>query len=372
VLRLRTEWLQQGKFKAADATDLAFLAKFILAVEHTWGTDTKTWLDFDHYTPDALASMLDQPKYKTVTGSWVEKRADIEAGVAALPTPLRAEVQTRLAALKPSAPDVNGLSAHTGELETAHFKIALDPKTGAIVRLYSKAAKREWASPGNPLALFNYQTLSKADYDRFLASYITVQTDWAPKDFGKPNIESFGAESRIWTTRLIKSSAHEERLVAELEVDGAASAVTAWPARLYLELFFPKSDPRIDINFTWLDKRANRLPEALWLTFNPTIAQPRNWQLSKMDTQISPFDVVSRGNRHMHAVSKGISHPDGFQLQSLDAALVVLGEMSPIHFSNDQPDLAKGFHFSLFNNGWGTNYVQWFGDDMRFRFSIRG
>jgi hypothetical protein len=371
VLRLRTEWLQQGKFKAGDATDLAFLARFILAVEHTWGTDTKTWLDFDHYTPDALASMLDHPKYKTVTGSWVEKRADIEAGVAALPTPLRAEAQTRLAALKAAAPDVNNLSSHTGELETAHFKIALDPKTGAIVRLYSKAAKREWASPEHPLALFNYQTLSKADYDRFLASYITVQTDWAPKDFGKPNIESFGAKSRIWTTKLIKSSAHEDRLVAELQMEGAASAVTAWPARLYLELFFPKSDPRIDIHFTWLDKRSNRLPEALWLTFNPIAAQPRNWQLGKMDTQISPFDVVSGGNRHMHAVSKGISHLDGFELQSLDAALVVLGEMSPIYFSNDQPDLTKGFHFSLFNNGWGTNYVQWFGEDMRFRFSIR-
>jgi hypothetical protein len=371
VLRLRTEWLQQGKFKAGDATDLAFLAKFILAVEHTWGTDTKTWLDFDHYTPDALASMLDQPKYKTVTGSWVEKRADIEAGVAALPAPLRTEAQTRLTSLKASAPDANNLSAHTGELETAYFKIALDTKTGAIVRLYSKAAKREWASPENPLALFNYQTLSKPDYDRFLANYITVQTDWAPKDFGKPNIESFGAESRIWTTKLIKCAANQDRLVAELEVDGAPSSVTAWPARLYLELTFPKSDPRIDIHFTWLDKRANRLPEALWLTFNPIAAQPRNWQLAKMDTQISPFDVVSGGNRHMHAVAKGISHPDGFELQSLDAALVVLGEMSPIYFSNDQPDLSKGFHFSLFNNGWGTNYVQWFGEDMRFRFTIR-
>jgi Domain of unknown function (DUF5054) len=371
LLRLRTEWLNQGKFKVGAATDLAFLSKFALAVEHTWGTDTKTWLDFDHYTPDALASMLDQPKYKTVTGSWVEKRADIEAGVAALPSALRDEARARVNALKAAAPDVSGLSAHAGELETKHFKVALDPNTGAIIQLHSKAASRDWASAVNPLALFNYQTLSKADYDRFLASYITVQTDWAPKDFGKPNIESFGAQSRIWNTRLIQCVAGEDRLVAELQLDGAPSAVTAWPGRLYLELLFPPSDPRVDIRFTWLDKRSNRLPEALWLSFNPVVTQPRNWQLAKMDTQVSPFDVVSGGNRHMHAVSKGISHREGFELQSLDAALVVLGEMSPIYFSNDQPDLAKGFHFSLFNNGWGTNYVQWFGEDMRFRFSIR-
>ena len=372
LLRLRTEWLRQGKFKAADATDLAFLSRFSLAVEHTWGTDTKTWLDFDHYTPDALASMLDQPKYKTVTGSWVEKRADIEAGVAALPAPLQAEARQRLTAMKASAPDIGGLSPHTGELDTKHFKIALDPVTGAIIRLHSKATNRDWASPGHPLAAFHYQTLSKADYDRFLASYITVQTDWAPKDFGKPNIESFGAESRIWNTKLVKCVAGEERLVAQLEVDGTPSAVTAWPGRLFMELNFPKSDPRVEIRFTWLDKRSNRLPEALWLSFHPLISEPRNWQLAKMDTQISPFDVVSRGNRHMHALSQGITHPYGFKLETKDAALMVLGEMSPIYFSNDQPDPAKGFHFSLFNNGWGTNYVQWFGEDMTFRFAIHG
>jgi hypothetical protein len=374
ILRLRTEWLHQGKIKAGDATDLAFLAKFSLAVEHTWGTDTKTWLDFDHYTPDALATMLDRPKYRTVTGSWVEKRNDIDAGVAALPVPLRIEAEARLAVLKASAPHMADMRPHSGELDTPHFKIALDPETGAITRLFSKAANREWASAEHPLALFNYQTLSKADYDRFLASYITLQTEWAPKDFGKPNIESFGAKSQIWTTKLKALFVSQDRLVAHLEVNGTASELTAWPALLYLELTFPKSDPRVDIQFTWLDKRANRLPEALWLTFNPIAPQPRNWQLEKMDTQISPFDVVTGGNRHMHAVSKGIHYKEGaatFALETKDAALVVLGEKSPIYFSNDQPDVSQGFHFNLFNNGWGTNYVQWFGEDMRFRFTIR-
>ncbi len=86
LLRLRTEWIDDGKLRAGDEVDLAFLAKFALAAEHTWGTDTKTWLDFDHYTPDALAQMLEQPQYKTVTGSWIEKRADIDEGIATLPT----------------------------------------------------------------------------------------------------------------------------------------------------------------------------------------------------------------------------------------------------------------------------------------------
>ena len=38
-----------------DATDLQLLRHVLLEAEHTWGTDTKTWLDFDNYTPSDLA-----------------------------------------------------------------------------------------------------------------------------------------------------------------------------------------------------------------------------------------------------------------------------------------------------------------------------
>ena len=249
------------------------------------------------------------------------------------------------------------------------------------MRLHSKAANREWASAEYPLASFSYQTLSKSDYDEFLASYITVQTDWAPKDFGKPNIEKFGAQSRTWTTRLMDCFADEDerehRIVVRLGIEnggGLAPAVTAWPAELYLTLAFPKSEPLVHLNLTWFGKRANRLPEAMWLTFRPMTLPSGNWMLTKVERQVSPMDVVRGGNRHMHAVSSGLGYRDGhgaFLIETLDAPLVVLGERSPIYFSNAQPDLSKGVHFSLFNNGWGTNYVQWFSDDMQFRFTIR-
>ena len=75
----------------------------------------------------------------------------------------------------------------------------------------------------------------------------------------------------------------------------------------------------------------------------------------------------------MHAVLSGLRYkgPEGaLGIETLDAPLVALGERLPVYFSRDQPDLAKGLHFNLFNNGWGTNYIQWFGEDMRFRFRI--
>jgi Domain of unknown function (DUF5054) len=382
VARLRDEWIAKHKFEAGDATDLALLGDFLLEAEHTWGTDTKTWLDFDHYTPRDLAGMLDRPKYQVVLSSWVEKRQDLFDGIAALPEPLRTEAAGRVRALTPTAPEPAGLKPHPAAdaIETKHFTVALDPKTGAISRLRSRKTGRDWASPSRPLALFSYQTLSKADYDRFFAAYLKSKADWAPKDFGKPNIERFGAQSRTWLAALTdcrhSSDAGGHRIVAQLAIDDAQAAkagVTAWPKKMYLELLLPDAEPVVEVRFSWFGKAANRMPEALWLSFQPAVSDPRGWTLDKSGGAVSPFEVVTGGNRAMHAVLGGLRYhgPEGaFRIEPLDAPVVALGEKMPVYFTREQPDLAKGFHFSLFNNGWGTNYVQWFGEDMRFRFRI--
>ena len=85
--------------------------------------------------------------------------------------------------------------------------------------------------------------------------------------------------------------------------------------------------------------------------------------------------MVASGNRHMHGLQKGFEYEQGadqsFAVETLDAPVVALGERTPLLFSNDQPDLSKGIHSCLFNNAWGTNYIMWYGEDMRFRYVLR-
>jgi Domain of unknown function (DUF5054) len=383
VMRLRKQWVAQGKFGTGDSTDLALLQHLLLAPEHTWGVDTKRLKDYVHYTPKALATVVDTPRFRWAENSWAEKRRDIDQAVQSLPAALRSEADERLRSLQPKAPDRAGLSAcDTGkEIETEHFTVALDPKTGAIHRLHTKEGGRDWASADNPLGLFAYQTLSAKDYEEYRAAYITVKTWWAPKEFGKPDIEKFGAENRVWLPAVAGcwtgKVAEGVRVLTELQITDAAAERAyrvAWPQKIYLDLLFPDSEPAVHIDFTCLGKVSNRLPEAMWLSFIPALAEPQGWTLDKVDQPISPFDVVKGGNRHMHAVTNGVHYKDArgsFSIETLDAPAVALGERSPIYYSDDQPDLSKGFHFSLFNNAWGTNYIQWFGEDTRFRFILR-
>jgi hypothetical protein len=396
VARLRRAWLAQGKFELGDGIDIALLRRLLLEVEHTWGRDTKPWLNFDHYTPRDLAEMLNTKNYQLMQASWDEKRQNLFDAIATLPAPLRTEAMTAVTDLEARQPPLSqpGLSqslmqrAPGGlipplagkDIETAHFVVRIDPATGAIIRLQNKSTHREWASADHPLALFSYQTLSQQDYARFLSNYILSSADWAIKDFGKPNIDQSGATSQTWLPSLGELHAQQERqvfrILAGIEIhddQALQSGRAAFPHRMFLELLFPNGSPVINLNFYWFGKPATRLPEALWLTFNPIVSNPNGWMMEKSGQQVSPFDVTVSGARHMHALSSGFSYQDrnqSLRVETLDAPLVALGEKSPLNFSQSQPDLSGGVHCNLINNAWGTNYIMWFGEDMRFRFVL--
>jgi len=384
VARLRESWIAKRQMEIGDDTDLALLRHLLLEVEHTWGTDTKTWLDFDNYKAEDLEKMLDTRNYQVVQFSWVEKRQDLFDGIATLPDPLKGEAQHAMANLKPSVPfPASGTIPRivSGPVETKYFTLTIDPQTGAIIQLANQKTGREWAAKSNPIALFTYQTLSQRDYDRFIASYIVSKADWAFKDFGKPNIEKFGAKSQEWQPKLmqliLEETPESHRILATLQIDDQAaleSGRAAFPRLIYLELFFPKDEPAIRLNLFWFQKPATRLPEAIWLTFNPIAHNEKGWTLNKSGETISPLEVVTSGNRHMHAVSTGFGYKEGgnaFMVETLDAPVVALGARTPLGFSNAQPDLSRGIHSNLYNNAWGTNYIMWYGEDMRFRYILR-
>ncbi len=384
LVRLRQAWISQARFQTGDAVDLALLRHVLLEVEHTWGTDTKTWLDFTNYKPADLSRMLDTKNYKVVEFSWQEKRQDLEDGIATLPAALRTEAQAALASLAAKEPKPSPAAVRhplDAAIDTKYYSLTFSRQTGAITRLYNKTTRKNWASKERPIALFTYQTLSQTDYDHFFAEYIISKEDWVPKDFGKPNIAKYGATSREWTPSLsglqVERSGDGVTVLAEMAIAPDAafkSGLASYPRKLFLQLWLPDSDPEIHMDFSWFGKSATRMPEAMWLTFDPLVSDRGQWNLLISDESVAPLDVVRAGNRHMHAVSTGFSFTDGadsFAVDTLDAPLVALGARNPLAFSRSQPDLSKGIHCNLFNNTWGTNYVMWFDEDMRFRFVIR-
>jgi hypothetical protein len=380
--RLRGEWLSNGTMQAGDEVDLAFSSKLILAAEHNWGLSVGKYLRHPEiYSPKELAQARPtMPAFKKMDAGWTEKRQDLERAIAVLPSRARQEAQKRLETLTPRPPDIDGLTRLTNGQEIAgvHFLASLDPATGSIRRLQERKTGREWASEKCLLARFRYQTFTSADFERFNQAYNTKPMHY---DFSKPGLEKYPVQSRTWDCILQGAMAGEDaqghRIVTELRLpkaDSELADLVSWPERLTMEVRLPRSEACVYITLQCFNKRANRLPEAMWLSFSPDAPNQKGWLLEKVNRPVSPHDVIADGGLHLHAVTKDVTYRDAdgsFTLETLDAPLVSPGQRGLLVFNNHQPDLREGVHVNLFNNLWGTAFPQWYGDDMRFRFAIR-
>ena len=146
---------------------------------------------------------------------------------------------------------------------------------------------------------------------------------------------------------------------------------------------------RINVTVTLVNKSATRHAEALFMRLKPA-AQP-TMEMDKLGSwiQMEKGLVVDGGNKQMHAVNQGVrfnqSSGGSMLLETTDAGVVAFGAPTgfPISgaYGNAEPDLSEGVSSMLFNNLWGTNYVQYYPywrdgkavtgmENLRFRYSL--
>jgi len=58
-------------------------------------------------------------------------------------------------------------------------------------------------------------------------------------------------------------------------------------------------------------------------------------------------------------------------VETLDTALVTVGTPALLTFPTDAPSVDDGVSFNLLNNLFGTNFVMWYDENARFRFTVR-
>lgn len=376
LARLRREWLARDLSTADQERIDRFSRHLMLVPEHTWGMDEKTHLP-DHalYTVEQLATLRETEMGKRFEASWAEQRAYITTALAELDgSPLAAEAEARLAALAPQAPSLSA-AATSLTLQNERFDLQFNAATGAIEHLTDQQTGVRWADAQHLLALPRYEVFGSADYERHWGQYNRNRDNpevvaWGREDFTKPGIPT--EEHAAWQPTV--TAAHQpasNRVLFALSYPPEASSFGA-PRRLTLA--YTLLDDRLEGVLQWFEKPASRLPEALWLSFQPLAASQDGWRFEKIGQFIDPRDVVSRGARTLHAIDQRLTYTNGarsFTLESLDAVLVAPGQPSLLNFHNQLPDMRGGVHVNLYNNIWGTNFPMWFGEDTRFRFTLR-
>jgi hypothetical protein len=263
---------------------------------------------------------------------------------------------------------------HGRRFECAGHALAFDAR-GALTG-WQLPDGRVLADATHPLGLFGYQVFSPADCERWYRTYAVnhAMTDsWARPDLTKFGYEKItGVRAQRWHARLVDlrldTAGDAPRVLATLAGPAAAVREFGCPAELTVEWTLPGGFRPMTATLQWFGKPACRIPEAAWFSFVPRLARPRDWRLVKLGAAVDPRGVVARGNRHLHAIERAV-HP-GLTLVSRHAPVVALEKATLLEFRQGQPDLRRGLHFSLVNNAWGTNFVQWCGDDLRFAFQL--
>lgn len=384
----------------------------LLVAEHTWGLDQKAALPDDRQWDRAgLARLRATEAGRRFEASWAEQRAYVDGaarllagvddGSGAPDGPAAASVaeQARTVTawrLGPNGQPVEADArwevigpgqhlrwpARTGG--TGGWELGLDPVTGAVGHLVDLAAGRVVADRAHPLGLVTYQSFDEADYERFYAGLTPAAEDqwWARWDNTKPGIDAAGAVSGRWHPRVVgawhtTADGRPPELVVRLAFPDVPTDRLGPPPAVWLSIRPTGGGPGgapLELRLWWDDKPANRLPEALWCSFVPVVAEPGRWLMDKLGQSVSPLDVVRHGGRALHGVGDGgLSYdgPDGsLRLRTPDAPLVAPGRPNLLDADPPVPDLAGGWHVLLHDNCWGTNFPMWDEGPARFRFTL--
>lgn len=391
LLAQRADWVAQGRLLPGGPEDRGFLDALLLITEHTWGMDFKKYLyDFKNWDrPDfeaarkrdrtgaeelhAAGAFLEtalQSEYRKYTGgkligsyslferSHDEQRAYLRQAVEALPEALRAEAEESLAVPSFAPFAVRG-SQTEFTLAGTRVSVGVD---GAL-----------HLPDGRMLGSLLYEVFDWETVDRCYHTYnraFGTTRGWAEPDFSKPGLSAVPDLRRTrWQPALAGAELLDGstlRVVAEMRGDAAerfgcpAAFETVWR-------FTPLT---IEVTLRWRDKKASRIPEAVWLGFSLPTADSSRLAVQKIDRPVSPFAVVPGGARKLHACEAVLV--DGRPaILNPDAPLVCLGERALYDVTDDYPDPSGGAQFLLYNNRWGTNFKMWYEEDAVFRFTLQ-
>ena len=352
----------------------AFGRKLLEVAEHTWGVDIKTYLRDDTAWDKAdfdTARRTDR-RFGFVEGAWAEQDALVDQALALLDDADRATC-----ALAPTElPEVTKATpiAANEPYELGPFALHFDAKTGALLRLDRDGKPLLHAAEGTEgLFGFSYETYDAASYDAYMRSYLTAFYDWGVQDHGKPGLSEaetaraarflpYGAEIGYTATR---------DLVVTAALPDEASALFGAPKMIAVH--YALSGDALAVTFHLRQKPACRIPEAGFVDFS-VAASPQSWRMRKLGLDISPLSVQEGGNRQLHAVdavSAETLNGGPFTLETHDTPLFSPGAQPFLPFTRNQPDMAKGGRFNLFNNRWGTNFSMWCEGDLTYRFTLR-
>lgn len=430
--RHRLACLDSGECSKDSKGMQAFERLLMKVPEHTAGVAHFWFLpDNENYTnPQFDKAKAQQPlgfvadnrkhaDYNSSVNSWIEQREFVNQAPSLLEKEypeLANNITAALAALKavqpPSTTGLTPLKSLDASITCGSIELQVGPG-GGLVSL--KRGKRQWAGPGKPVGQFLYETYVESDYKPFLrdlgsrigdegvwpqhtagpyAHYTDLNSTRTCMDdvsFCKANMTAADPKrrsihptvARIWTGRADADTTDGCVVVIQSTLPAEAHITAGAPTEVVTKLTVSGNGTTLDWDIVQVNKRPTRLPESIFVTFNPVVSTTRGWGLTVLGSTMDPLDVIGKrgngsdpmsiyltseygGSPHLRGVeaahySDETADGGAFELTSLDVPVMCTGKATPfVTPRTEPPDMAEGVSWNVYQNIWNTNYVQWY------------
>lgn len=263
-------------------------------------------------------------------------------------------------------------------LENAHLLIKINRTTGLINSLYDKRTDKEWIDEGasNGFGQYEYNIYSNEEITRYLKKYAYRFLDWGIKDFAKTDYPE--QQKRLsFSAKLKELQAIEDSFGVRVEcVAGSSpSSVEEYgnAGEIRWAITLANDASYLDMEWRLNGKEETPLAESGHILF-PLKARDPQYRINKMGSVMDPCtDLVPYSSTLLNCCEHFVDVTDG------DAGLAVIPLDTPLFFigRNGMWDYEPAYkpekpelNFNLFNNWWGTNFPQWIGGELRYRYRI--
>jgi hypothetical protein len=350
--RLYRKWILNRDIDPESEEAIRFATRLGLVSEHTWGVDCAIYLKNetpDKYNIEGFQANRNLKEFRFLESSWREIDNYVYQAVDLLPKKLQKEALKEIAVTK----------------DIPKYKIKGINKPAEIAD--NGALQVNLAGNKVSAGLFTLQTFNFKD---FRAWTLSMMTSTGAKG-GMEGSEAVSKSVHPVIKKIeTKNDAAGKRITAELMLKDAALDARIYPSKVYVDYRMSKGQYSVDIDFTIIDKPANRMAEVYWLSFVPEdiigiIAE-------KLGSRVNVKDATPGGNGRMMAIDRYVdiqTAQGDFRVTSYDVPLVLIGDRENMSY-RAPADISKGIHFCIFNNLWGVNYSMWWEGSQRFRFKL--
>lgn len=253
--------------------------------------------------------------------------------------------------------------ATTHTLTSPHFRVELDPASGALRSLVD-ASGREWVDQATQprFGQFLYERFDRDQVAAYVKAYVKISADWAINELGKPDLPPAAEVPYTASTPTNCQVRYESSPVSvSAVIDAPATDGMRQPTTTRITVY--RDLPCVDIALTLHDKPADPWPEAGWLCF-PVHANSPRFRLGRLGSLVDPArDVVPGANHNLFGINTGVAVVDeqgrGLGICPLDSPLVSLDQPGCWKYDPEfQPQRAH-VYVNLFNNQWTTNFRYW-------------